>query len=203
MAGPFADTFVEASDQLLELHTPTGPNAGSGWTRQGSDGQLIVRSSTGLVEDNDFLSSNQYRMNDNLGFDEMDVQADFTELIGAGRCGVRVRLDPGDTTGWEFSYDANNSRWLITDGTSSTTTAEAWPGGTVTIKAEMRTGVGRLYVNSVLKVTHSSNLLSGRTYAGIQVLNFDSTGPEHQVDNYTSVGVGAVADPLIGAFMMS
>jgi len=190
MAGPFGDTFVEGTDSILELHTPTGPNAGTGWTV--TNGQIAVRAATDLAEDTDPNASNQYVMNDDLGTDEMDVQADFTEVLNVGRRGVRARVSTADAQGWEFSWDTGSGgRWLVSDGTASTTAADSWPGGAVTIKAEMRTGSGKLYANGVLKVTHSSNLLSGRTRAGITLLNFDLGGTAHQVDNFLATAASS------------
>jgi hypothetical protein len=186
MAGPFGDTFA-GSSVVLESHTPTGSNPGTSWVKQADN---LITDGAGFCADNSSLGSNQYRLSDNLGFDEMDVQAIFTQVLAVGRRGLRVRLDPGDSNGWEFSYDADNTRWLVSDGTASTTAAEAWPGGNVTIKAEMRTGVGKLYANAVLKVTHSSNLLSGRTYAGLTLLNFSGgTVPSALADDFTALGV--------------
>ena len=187
------DTFTEATtDTLLENHVPTGANPGTSWAAQ--DGQITVKAATDTIEESDFLASNQYRMTDDLGSDAMDVQAVFTQLVASGRRGVRTRLDPADSSGWEYSYDASNGQWLVTDGATADTLVEAWPGGAVTIKAEQRAGVGRLYVNGVLKITKVSSQLAGRTRAGVQLLNFDGTGPNHRADTFTADKVGGSDD---------
>lgn len=45
------DTFVEATDTNLESHTPTGPNAGTGWAIvEGTSGDLVVNATNDRVQ---------------------------------------------------------------------------------------------------------------------------------------------------------
>jgi len=185
MAGPFGDTFVDTAGANLSIHTPTGPNPGTSWVA--SDG-VIVFDASNRINDGAFSASNQYCLSDDIGSDQMDVQLDITQLTASvGTRGVRTRTSTADAAGWEYSYDAAGGQWHIDDGTTSANFSEAWPGGTVTIKAEQRTGVGRLYANGALKVTLNSNLHSGRTRAGLTLSNFSASGPVHQADNFSAV----------------
>jgi hypothetical protein len=76
------DTFVEASDTNLESHTPTGPNAGTGWALvQGSSGDLLVRGATDDVSRTVSSGRVSARMTDALSGDDHYAQASCTNTV--------------------------------------------------------------------------------------------------------------------------
>src|SRR3990167_10046908 len=77
------DTFVEGSDVDLSAHTPTGANAGTSWDVLISGGNIDVIAASDNAHDAASNNGNRYRMTNDLGFDEMDVQADVA-FISAG-----------------------------------------------------------------------------------------------------------------------
>ena len=187
------DTFTQASNVTLASHIPTGAGAGTSWVAQIA-GANVTNRSTGVIADSTGSNGNRYKMNNNLGSSQMDVQADFTSSGSSGSFvffGLLARLPASTGTSTiEGSYDhaVAGGSWVIGDGTSSASTAEAWPGGTVNMKLEIRTGVARLYANGVLKVTLNTNLFSGNNYAGIFLGNFSGTSGKITADNYQSSG---------------
>lgn len=185
------DTFTDANGTSLVSHTPTGPNAGSGW---GAFGSSAAQIQSNAAQDSNSSSGNRFRMNNDLGSDEMDVEGVFTTPGGTFVfLGLMGRLQgSGTADGFEFTYDYAVGGWNLTDSGSNTDTlVEAWPGGAVTMKLEIRSGVAKGYVNGVEKVSISSSALAGRNYAGILLGNFDGSSPKATVDDFVATGIVA------------
>lgn len=185
------DTFTQASNVNLASHVPTGPNAGTGWVVQVAGGN-ITNLSTGVITDSSAFNGNRYKMNNDLGSDEMDIQADFTSSGTPGSFvffGLIGRLPSGTgSSAIEGYYDHGLNQWILEDGTISASLNEAWPGGTVTMKLEVRSGTARLYANGILKVTLNTNKFAGQNYGGIFLGNFSGTAGRITADNYQSSG---------------
>jgi hypothetical protein len=200
-----SDTFVETSNTALTSHTPTGPNAGAGWAAGVGTG-LYVNGANDRVQDDGTVVGNRYRMTTSLGSDLQDVQADVTtagtggEFRSPGVCG---RMPSGGGAGVDFVFDhsISNGSWSLSDNVSvSTTTTEAWPGGTVKMRLYIP-GNGNMYgyidvgAGWVLKCTITSNAKSGNNYGGIALINFDGTPDTMSVDNYVSTDVVTAKAP--------
>ena len=193
MANRAHDTFIEGGgDVNLNVHTPTGQFNGSGWLAVA--GTINVIAATDLVQDASASAGNRYLMTRDLGSDVVNLQADFTTgtsgFLAPGFIARRNSAGAGvGGTNWEGGWEADGGKYRVEDGTAATELVEAWPGGTVTLRLEMRAGVARLYSNGVLKITHTSTLGFGMGghYCGIRLLNFTSgaTG-QLSCDNYTS-----------------
>ena len=188
------DDFTQGSNVTLVSHTPTGPGAGNGWIVQISGGN-ITDLSTGKITDSSGSNGNRYKMSNNLGSDQMNIQADFTSAGSSGSpvfFGLIGRLSSATgSSAIEGHYDhsVSGGSWIIGDGTTSASLAQAWPGGTVTMKLEVRSGVSNLYANGVLKVTLNTNKCTGQNYAGIFLGNFSGGAGKMTADNYQSTGI--------------
>lgn len=197
------DTFVEGVDTALESHTPTGPNAGAGWVALGS-GAATVRAVTDDAAEANAANGNRFRMTTDLGTSQMDVSGDFTAPSAANIFpGVLFRIKSDFTSWGEFIYE--DGQWKISDGTTTVTLTEAWPGGTVLMFAEIRTNIFKGKVNGVTKVTLNSDLLNTNTFAGIILGNFTSgaTG-QITIDNYYSESFSDVtADQVAPVYQRS
>lgn len=72
-----ADDFTQSSDTDLESHTPTGTNAGSGWTAIGDATSVQVLASSDRAQNvQDGGAFNLYAMDDTLSGTDMTVDAD-------------------------------------------------------------------------------------------------------------------------------
>lgn len=181
------DTFVEASDTSLVSHTPTGTDAGAGWAALTS-AAATVRAATDDVIDNNGSEGNRFRMTTDLGSAVMDVQADITRTAASFVFpGVLFRISSDFVTFCEFTYD--DTRWYIYDGTNEVFLTESWPGGTVTMLAQSRTGSQKGYANGTLKVTISADQLNGNHYGGLILGNFSGGAGKSTADNYLSNSV--------------
>jgi hypothetical protein len=193
-AATAADTFVEGATIGLGSHTPTGPNAGAGWTV--TVGSINVNGTDDRAVPNNDAAGNRGTMTTALGDDNMDVQAEFVNVSAAAGdsmgVGLSCRHPDGTSTGaveaifwWSLGTVGS---YELSDGTLTDTQDEAWPGGTVTFKLECRDGSARLLVNGVEKVAISGSVAgSGGQYAGIVLPDFDGAGNNRfAVDNYTS-----------------
>lgn len=185
------DDFTDTNGTNLTAHTPTGSGAAGTW-------ECLIAScgaqiQTNKAEDTNFGNGNRFRNTTNLGFDEMDVQADFTNIApGSGFAGVLGRLPTtANSTAYQCDYEFGAGAYNLDDGTSSNGTTEAWPGGTVTLKLSIRNGNVTCLANGVVKGTLTSNLFTGQTRAGLLLGNFDGAGPANNVDNYQSSGVSS------------
>lgn len=84
------DTFVEVSDTNIESHTPTGPNAGTGWALViGSAGDLVVLGGSNTVQRQSAVSNeaSTARMTDALSSDDHYAQAPGTNTANGGGFG--------------------------------------------------------------------------------------------------------------------
>jgi hypothetical protein len=203
-----SDNFTQASDVELSAHTPTGPNRGSGWVAQivTNPPGIITNKSTGNIIDGNFNNGNRYKMNDNLGSEQMDVKAEFKSTAGPGQnvfFGLMGRLPSGTgTTGIEGYYDFNDinngASWQLRAGAIKDHLVESWPptgtvDGVVLMELEIRSTSATLYANGVEKasITFNANTFDNQNYAGILLGNF-TNGAIGQVtaDNYQSTGFG-------------
>jgi hypothetical protein len=197
------DDFTETSDTALASHTPTGAGAGAGWTQ--TAGSMTVIASTDVVVDGNDGAGNRATMTTDLGDDEMDVQADFVSISAVAgdfvTVGFAARAPNGTTQGvieaaFDFGAGANG-QYFIGDGTLGDSLDEAWPGGTVTLKLEVRDGTARLLANDVEKVSITGSIAgAGNNFAGILLTNFDGNGTgKVSADNYLSSSFEA-ASPI-------
>lgn len=180
------DTFVEGSDTALASHTPTGTDAGAGWSQIG--GAATVLAATDLVVDDNAANGNRARMTTDLGSAQMDVQADVSSVGGSFTFpGVMGRVNSAGTERWEFTYDFSGGRWQLADtpNTTTVTFTEAWPGGTNTMKIACRPSNQRGYVNGLEKCASTANTYAGQ-FGGIVPGNFNGTTRRHTIDNYVS-----------------
>lgn len=189
------DDFTEGADTALQSHTPSGSGASNKSWFAGS-GLITVLAATDVAVDDNAASGNRYILQHDLGSNAYDLQADFTSLGAAGSLlafGFLYNQFIATLRSYEVGYDHSlgaSGQWYITDPLGGTFVDEAWPGGTVTMKAEIRKQTINLYVNSVLKVTRVVTLGTHNPYAGIKLLNFAGSVRQLTCDNYTSVGVG-------------
>lgn len=187
------DDFTQGANALLENHTPTGTNAGAGWVVAVAGGSINDVAATGLITDVATGNGNRYRMTTDLKSDEMDVQLDVT--VGAATAGVSAlagvgaRMPSAGGSGVEFYYDWSISSWGLWDGTTTTTFAQAWPGGTVTVLFKVRSGRFEGYANGVLKISVATNGLAGNNYAGVLFPNFSGTAGQVKGDTFKATGV--------------
>lgn len=186
------DTFVEASDTALQSHTPTGTDAGAGWSAV--SGAALVRGATDDVIDNNVSNGNRYRMTTDLGSGAMIVQADFTSSGAAGNFlapGVLFRMNSAGTQYGYFDYDFSlgaNGQYSLYDGTTTVFLDEVWGGGTKTFQVVVSYTTVTGYVNGVQKLQITSNVNPTNQFAGIQLLNFTG-GATGQItcDNFQSM----------------
>jgi hypothetical protein len=216
MAGPFGDDFTEASDTNLGSHTPTGSNHGSGWTV--NIGAMIVKSADGEAADNNASAGNRATLNDSIGSDQMDIEADchFTSLAGPGSgfaVGISGRAAAANQNGaYEFIYALSiggTGGWDL-NGTQVT---EAWPEAFLTLpahlKLEIRNNSIKGYADGVLKITLTNNLGVGNNFGGIVALNFNGVGNETatRVDNFVLTNMAPIEKtpytnvPLLGPIL--
>lgn len=191
------DTFVEAGDTTLTSHTPSGANAGTSWAAivAGSLATVIAASDDCL--DNNLSSGNRFGIAPALATDEMDVQADFSLISSA----LNVFFGPTGrnattASGWEFNHDTNfggggGGTWAISDGTTTVTLTEAWPGNPTSMKISCRATGQTGYVLSgglwIKKVSTTSNTKTGQKIAGLQLGNFSGTATGRtSADNFMS-----------------
>ena len=192
------DDFTETGANVnLTAHTPTGAGAGTSWDVLGAGGVITVDATNDRCIDGSNGNGNRYRMTNDLGFDQMDVQADITTTGAANTFpGIAGRVPNSGTgvAGVEFIYDKANARWDLNDGTTSNTASDSTPAGTVTLKLTIRTSDMRGFVGGVQKTVISSNGKSGNTRAGILLGSFSggATGVM-TLDNFLSSGVAASA----------
>jgi hypothetical protein len=180
------DTFVEAVDTTLASHTPTGPDAGAGWLIS-TGGMQVVAATDVCSETNDAIG-NRSLMTTDLGSPNMVIEADFT-LTDATYPGLLARRDSAGNGGVEAGYDNFVGQWEISDGTTSSTLTEAWPGGTVCMRFELNGTSFTLHANNILKVSLTSSVSNGN-YAGIRLGNNTGTGTgKLTCDNYISYGI--------------
>lgn len=188
------DTFVEGSDTALTSHTPTGTDAGTGWDFAGAGDAALVRAATDDVRDDNTSQGSRFRMTDDLGDDEMDVQADVSfenaaigDTLFAGPTG-RHPSSAGNGS-YEFDYDWSvgvNGSWTLAGDTLD----EAWPGGTVTLKLTIRDNDQRGYADGVQKVSSTSNNGTGNTRGGLLLGNFTGNSSKRSVaDNFQANNV--------------
>lgn len=196
------DTFVESGGDVdLSAHTPTGANPGTSWVVHGGAGPDIdVIASTDLCQEANYGNGNRYRMTDDLGSDDITVQADFTfEVINWCAPGVLAKMPTDGGASVEFTFDQGDGGggkgFYLSDGTVSDSSLEAWPGGTRTLKIVVNGTDIRGYDNGVEKCQITSSLFEGNTRAGIILLNFDGQGVSRiTCDNYQS----SAQIPIVG-----
>lgn len=190
------DDFTESADTDLAAHAPTGSGAGAnGWLA--ASGLITVVAASDVAVDDNGSAGNRYVFLNDLGSYAMDLQADFTSSGSAGSFlapGFLYNARPDATlTNFEAGYDHSigvNGSWRISGPpTQAVNLDEAWPGGTVTIKVEVRKYNVKLYANGVLKVTMNREKRTRLGYAGLRMLNFTGVARQMTADNYTSIGV--------------
>lgn len=182
MATIAGDTFTEASDTALASHTPTGVNAGSGWTQRW--GGATVFSASGTLRPTNTSSGNRGTISPPMDGEDCDVQADCSwEGTPSGFLAIGV-IARGATTaseGVEFNYDINAGQWEL----AGQTLTEAWPGGTVTMLLKCRGATVEGYVNGVLKLQATDTTYRGGTYAGVNMMNFSGSNAARAIiDNF-------------------
>lgn len=193
------DTFVEGSDVDLSAHTPTGANAGTSWDVLISGGNIDVIAASDNAHDAASNNGNRYRMTNDLGFDEMDVQADVA-FISAGALtfpGVvgRVPNSGTGTAGVEFIFDVSAGGWIIDDNSgTSELLSESTPVGAKVYKLTIRANDMRGMVDGVEKVSIASNAKTTNTRSGIILGNFAGGAVDRMsADNFIGTGVDTSA----------
>lgn len=181
------DTFTDTNGTSLTAHAPTGPNAGTGWTALA--GAAVIQSNG--AQDNNNASGNRFRLDNDLGSDEMDVEGIFTAGGTFVFPGLLGRLPTGtpSTDGFEFTYDFASGAWILDDRTTVDTFTEAWPGNPVTMKLEIRDGIVKGYANGVEKVSLASSEWSGQNGAGMLLGNFDPGVGAAKIDDFIATGI--------------
>ena len=95
------DTFVEATTNTnLESHTPTGPNAGTGWAlMKAAAGEFLVLESSDKVSNVVIANNNiRSRMTDDLSSADHSAQATVTIAVNGTHGGVSVRCSAAADT---------------------------------------------------------------------------------------------------------
>jgi len=188
------DTFVTGSTVNLTSHSPTGTNPGTSWFVSISGGQINDVVTANNAQDATGGNGNRYTMSDDLGTDQLQVQADIT-ATGANFLfpGVQAQMPASaGTTGIEFTFQfsgTTSGKWDLADGTTSSSLTDTWPGGTVTMKLVVVSGVATGYVNGVAKVTLNTTAKSGNNRCGIMAGNFTGASNLITMDNYQSQSV--------------
>lgn len=174
------DTFVEAANVDLDAHTPTGANAGTGWTEEEQTGSPVMR----VLAANDYVSSsatvadvrNLYTLQPDPVTADIDVQFEMTEVT----FGADVRalylvarfVDAANYYG-ALTYRANaaaDKKIFKRIGGTPTELASGDAGLAVgdVIKFELRGTTLKLYVDGVeiLSVTDSALTAAGKAGVG-------------------------------------
>jgi hypothetical protein len=196
------DTFVEGTDTALSAHTPTGPNAGAGWSIDGADPTVLA--ATDNVADE---GAGRANMTTDLGDDEMDVSVELTNATAADGNAVlygprgRCTADPADVI-YEAYYNWITNEWTLDDGLApaSDTAAEAWPGGTVTMLLQIRNSDVRLFVNGTEKCSLTTNSGAGNTRSGLLFGAFSGT-QRMRFDNFQAQSAPAAAPSVNPAIL--
>ena len=96
-ASTFGDTFTDTNGTALESHTPTGPDAGSGWSlHTGGAGAIDIVSNRAESQTNEVI---RYFLDDNLSSDDHWAEAEVGH-VGSGATsfhGLIVRKVSGAT----------------------------------------------------------------------------------------------------------
>lgn len=190
------DDFTDVNGTALTSHTPSGSGAAGTWNLLIAGGTAQIQSNH--VEEINNGNGNRFRNTADLGFDEMDVQADFTQVTGTPFVGVMGRIPSvANSTAYECQYDFTTGQVSLSDGTNSNTGTIAWPGNPATIKLVLRAGNVQCQLNGTTRASLTSNLFTGNTRAGIILGNFDGFSPEINADNYQSTGVSGGGGPTL------
>lgn len=192
------DTFVEGINTVLELHTPTGPNPGSAWTSVGGAQAVIaaIDKTRGTP-----VSGNRFQMDDDLEFDQMDVQIaidfDVTVIPGDGVFGGptgRHNTTVPAVAAYEFSYNWNVGvtfgSFVLQDSGGSDAFEEDWgvPTTSQLMLLQIRDNDHRGFADGIEKVSRVTNVGSGDQSGG-QFLGSFTGGINMFGDNYESEGI--------------
>lgn len=196
---PFGDTFVEATtDTSLTSHTPTGSNPATAWVTCNAGVAATVIAATDDCRDNNTANGNRFKITDDLGTDEMDVQLDvsftsaaLTDLLFAGPTGRHPNATSGTGLGvYEFNYDwsrGTNGTWSLGDQVVEDTLDEAYPGGSVTMLLQLRSSDVRGFAGGVEKVSLATDEGAGNQFAGAMLGNFEGNGSKRsRMDNFNA-----------------
>lgn len=205
------DTFVEASDTNLESHTPTGPNAGTGWALvQGAFGDLVVR---GAQDDLNYAVSGgsvSARMTDALSGDDHYAQASCSNNVNgngpARHVSVAARMSSSAATYYMGSlHRASDTAdpYTIVKIVSGAYTELGSVSGTGdsainnTLKLEVNGSGLDLYGNdgTELKVSVTDTSITGNLYAGISGRHTGSN--RNQWDDFEAADLAAGTPSLI------
>jgi hypothetical protein len=182
LAGP-SDTFTDTDGVAITAHTPTGPNAASGWDAP-AGGFTIA---TNAVEETTTGVTNRAVINANLASSQMDSEAEFTlddlttESVTPGVIGRA-----SGTTAIEFYYQKGFGRFGLRDSVTTVTLTEALPGTNFKLRLVVRNSGCYGYCNGVLKLSLPTNLLDTQLRAGFYVGNFTAAAGKCRVDNFKS-----------------
>lgn len=167
----FGDTFVEVtSDTALTSHTPTGPNAGTGWASEAATG--TVQALNDLVL-NDGGGTSLHRMTDNLSSDDHYGEIFGQDFIGGSWTsrwwGAAARVATGATTAYIGGWDNSNARiYYLAAGVYNlvATVAQTNDGANHTHRLEVSGSDLELFIDTVSVLTGSDGNLTGNLNAG-------------------------------------
>jgi len=199
MVKAYDDFTVGTADVDLASHTPTGPNAGTGWTALFSAG-ITVRSVENDTQATTNANGNRYKADTDLGIDEMDVQIDikFISTVDTGNSvsgGPHSRVDTQAAYEYIYSWTTGVTfgSFTIKDTDGEDATEEEWvtPEDPKTLRIETRTSDQRGFAADVgspllQKSARTSNLKPGVNFAGFQLLDFSGEVDPVFGDNFIS-----------------
>lgn len=209
------DTFVETSDTALTAHTPTGANAGTGWTEEdntdadvfevnSTDDQLSV---SGNIVNGHVVASIQ----PNPSTAEQDIELDGI-VMGAGDNHSFVygrqtaaltfySAGGGDTTN-EFYLSRLNAGSVVDLGGGA---GDQWDAGE-TCKLEIRDASKKAYLDDVEILSNTTdNVITDAGKWGVAIGNIVDSGGDwfssQRLDNF--VGTEVAADVGAEEFMVA
>ena len=201
------DDFEELSaDTALGSHTPTGTDAGiNGWVVIGGGG-ITVLFATDIANSTTNNNGNRARMDDDLGSDEINVEAEIsyqssiTTANGVAG-GVTTRMDNADNpAAYQLWYDWTSGgtfgSYVLEDSSGEDALEEEWetPEDFKVLRIETRNSDHSGLVDGTPKVSRSTNLGTGDNYAGLVLLDFSSEVDPVFANNYISEGVNVPAE---------
>lgn len=182
----YGDTFEEAADTALTAHTPTGPDAGPGWTA--SAGAALVRATQDYLVDNNQLSGNRHcfsqPFDSGIVFATFDIDFEGTPVVTDGLfCGIQLRAQAVNAAGYLdiIGYEWTVGGWQISTPLGGIINTDTWPGVGTSVQVTATRDYCKMVVGGVEKAILFGNLGRGGRFHGVSPGNFENNATKRCV----------------------
>lgn len=185
------DTFVEAADTDLSLHTATGPNGGFSWSKTVGDIDVIAATDVAQTESSNARSSG--RADSDLSTDDHYAEATAT-VPGTSEVRMATRFAAAADTHYSQGWDNSAALvWLIRKIVNGSGTLLGSVAGSFSspIKGQSDGSTQKAFGAGVEKLSLTDTAITGNLRAGIS--GFQSSADKVTWDDFEAADLAGVA----------